>query len=234
MKSLKIIAAAVALLGAWGFAGQPASAGDNSSPLQLSIDQVIATFGSDGPGCDPGSDFITITGVNFDNGSKKKGQPPSDPVVKLANVLLEVCGTPTATEIVAMLPDNQPDGDYRLQVITGKSKLQSDNYDLTIGAVGPQGPQGPAGPAGISDYEIKLISISFNDRIRSAVAVCTGLKKVLGGGGDGFIAPGPVTLIQSSPYNVDQGWICQFENGAFGNPDIIVNANCYAICANVN
>ena len=55
-----------------------------------------------------------------------------------------------------------PDGDYLLTVAcgkdkdsdsdsdsdSGKGKIQSDEYDLTIGAVGPQGPQGPQGKKG--------------------------------------------------------------------------------------
>jgi cysteine-rich repeat protein len=40
------------------------------------------------------------------------------------------------------------DGDYLLTVATGAGQSQSDEYDLTIGAVGPQGPRGGQGPEG--------------------------------------------------------------------------------------
>jgi len=39
-------------------------------------------------------------------------------------------------------------GDYLLTVAAGTGQSQSDEYDLTIGAVGPQGPAGPPGPTG--------------------------------------------------------------------------------------
>ncbi len=48
-----------------------------------------------------------------------------------------------------------PDGDYLINVSTGNGQSQSDEYDLTIGAVGPQGDQGPQGqqgPPGVSNY----------------------------------------------------------------------------------
>ena len=44
------------------------------------------------------------------------------------------------------LPD---DGDYLVTVSNGNGQSQSDEYDLTIGAVGPVGPTGPQGIQGI-------------------------------------------------------------------------------------
>ncbi|MDA2920368.1 DUF1566 domain-containing protein [Desulfobacterota bacterium AH_259_B03_O07] len=52
------------------------------------------------------------------------------------------------TMIVASLPNPIGPGDYLLTVSTGNGQSQSDEYDLTIGAVGPEGPIGPAGADG--------------------------------------------------------------------------------------
>jgi hypothetical protein len=98
------------------------------------------------------SDTLTITGKDFDY------KDISELRVSLGEFgdITVLCGgppSPTATVIicdfqgVGGLPD---DGDYRLIVSTSdKDKdKQSDNYDLTIGAVGLRGPPGPPGPKG--------------------------------------------------------------------------------------
>ncbi len=46
-----------------------------------------------------------------------------------------------------------PDGDYRLQLSTGKGSKDNIGYDLTIGAVGPAGPQGVPGLQGIAGIQ---------------------------------------------------------------------------------
>lgn len=84
---------------------------------------------------------IVISGENFDNGEV--------PTVVLGNypAPLTLIGTPTANQIVAILPD-VPDGDYLLKVSTGQGVIRYDSYNLTIGAVGPQGIQGEQGLQG--------------------------------------------------------------------------------------
>ena len=83
-----------------------------------------------------------ITGENFDNcAAPEVSLPefgPSSLVVTLS----------TSTFIVAELPVLITDGDYRLVVTTGRKDRQSDQYDLTIGAIGSEGITGPAGADG--------------------------------------------------------------------------------------
>jgi hypothetical protein len=102
----------------------------------LNISQVLV----DNPN-DPTS--ITIVGTDFIFG-------PEAPTVTLGEYMdpLVIVGVPTNETIVALLPENIVAGDYLLTVATGTGQSQTDEYDLTIGAVGPQGPQGERGPQG--------------------------------------------------------------------------------------
>jgi hypothetical protein len=86
-------------------------------------------------------DTIVISGLNFDNGGV--------PTVLLGNypAPLTLVGTPTANQIVAIVPD-VPYGDYLLKVSTGNGVIRYDSYNLTIGTGGLQGPPGPQGPVG--------------------------------------------------------------------------------------
>jgi hypothetical protein len=61
---------------------------------------------------------------------------------------LVVTGTPSDTLIEAVLPIGIGEGDYLVTVSNGTGQSQSDEYDLTIGAVGPQGETGPQGVQG--------------------------------------------------------------------------------------
>ena len=110
---------------------------------ELRINEVVVDFNVD---------TITITGQDFDY------KDISDLGVELGTIgdITILCAgppAPTATVIVCDfssaggLPD---DGDYLLTVDTsGKSKkYESDEYDLTIGAVGPQGLAGADGAPG--------------------------------------------------------------------------------------
>ncbi len=54
----------------------------------------------------------------------------------------------TDNSITAYLPPGIIAGDYRLIVMSKDDEDKSDNYDLTLGAVGPQGLQGDVGPTG--------------------------------------------------------------------------------------
>ena len=64
---------------------------------------------------------------------------------------LTIVGTPTETQIEALLPAGILPGDYLLTVsvgVLGTGQSQNDEYDLTIGAVGAQGDQGVQGKIG--------------------------------------------------------------------------------------
>lgn len=107
----------------------------------------------------------------------------------------------TDTQIVAALPIvGVPDGDYLLTVSRGNGQSQSDEYDLTIGAVGPQGdkgdpgPQGPAGPllsGSVSAIEyVMAISSNNSSPIKLINAHCPEGKQAIGGGAIVFVSPG--------------------------------------------
>ena len=104
---------------------------------ELFITKIIVVF----DGTCSGFPEIQIRGVNFDNGD------PPDVTIGIFPVPLTVCFA-AATLIVAELPFNFPDGDYRVTVETGPSATGHDEYDLTIGAVGPEGPKGEDGAVG--------------------------------------------------------------------------------------
>ena len=107
----------------------------------LNITEVSVVFGP--------PDLIVIKGEDFDFGS------PLDVTLGEFGSLFILAAS--GTEITAELPAGIPDGDYLLTVFTGNGQSQSDEYDLTVGAVGPkgdegdkgdQGDQGPTGPEG--------------------------------------------------------------------------------------
>jgi hypothetical protein len=136
---------------------QEAWAGANkvNSPTkqELFITQAFVTF--EDAACS-GSDTVTITGSNFLNGDP--------PVIIFGEfgALTTLCFPATDTELVAELPSPLPDGDYRIEVITGAAVTMYDAYDLTVGAVGPAGPEGPAGPAGAS-YPASVVTGEATD-----------------------------------------------------------------------
>ena len=72
---------------------------------------------------------LTIVGEDFDFG-------PGPLVVTLGEYGLLTINFDDATLIDALLPVGIVAGDYLLTVSTGKGQSQSDEYDLTIGAVG--------------------------------------------------------------------------------------------------
>ena len=100
---------------------------------------------------DFGYDTITITGENFDFNKL------SDLQVTLGEWgdITALCVSPTSvdptgTTIVCDFssPGLPDEGDYLVTVSTGTGQSQSDEYDVTIGAVGPQGEPGATGPQG--------------------------------------------------------------------------------------
>jgi hypothetical protein len=120
------------LLANYGFTAQ-------APILQLRIDEVFVDFGAD---------TITVRGQNFNNGSTLTVSLGSfgDVTNTCVANFLQPPHTIVCNFSSGGLPD---DGDYLLRVAAGPFPTQTDEYDLTIGAVGPQGPAGPQGPQGI-------------------------------------------------------------------------------------
>jgi hypothetical protein len=83
--------------------------------------------------------LITIIGHNFDT--------RSFPLVTLGDIDLKIKSY-NQREIVARLPENIEDGDYKLVVSIGRGNKCQDEYCLTVGAMGAEGPPGPQGPQG--------------------------------------------------------------------------------------
>jgi hypothetical protein len=117
------------LLGAAAFAASAAAAPPGK---HLIVSEVFFIRGQ--------PDTLDIRGKNFDFGGPL--------VVTLGGFgpLHLVSSSPQ--QIIADLPSNLQAGDYLLTVSTGGGQSQSDEYDLTIGAVGPEGPTGPRGEMG--------------------------------------------------------------------------------------
>jgi hypothetical protein len=97
------------------------------------------------------SDTMVITGESFDF-----GEPLQVMLGDAGNVgdISDFCTADFAAEPQTILCDLSlagglpSDGDYLLTVATGSGQSQSDQYDLTIGAVGPQGEKGEKGDKG--------------------------------------------------------------------------------------
>ncbi len=149
------------------FLAQPASADfDRFLPA---ISEVIVEWETARDGCSS-EDVIVIRGKRF---LDRRGEPR----VYLGNHgRLDLCGKPTAEEIIAILPYPVADGDYKLTVAKRsrfskyrwrRGRERDDdraasfkwaaNFDLTItsgaggggpGSAGPMGPMGPEGPMG--------------------------------------------------------------------------------------
>jgi hypothetical protein len=83
---------------------------------------------------------LTIAGSGFSPNS-------TTPTVSLGGVSLSLASF-TDTQIVAVLPTNEPAGSYSLSVTETAGGSRTTTFGVTIGAVGPTGPQGPQGPIG--------------------------------------------------------------------------------------
>ena len=129
------------------FFGQPAAGqrpGGQQPGGHLRIDEVFVDFDVE---------TITIIGEDFDFGGYLEvtlGEALVGDITILCTpnfVLIPQTITCdfSAANMGTGLP---PDGDYLLTVATGVGQSQSDEYDLTIGAVGPQGIQGIQGVKG--------------------------------------------------------------------------------------
>lgn len=186
---------------------------------------------------DFGANELVITGEDFEFG-------PGPTVVALGGGGILTINSETDTQIVAALPiGGVPDGDYLLTVSRGNGQSQSDEYDLTIGAVGPQGdkgdpgPQGPAGPllsGSVSAIEV-IVETSPNDssEFKQTNAICPAGKQAIGGGAivfmfPGFFSPDNVALQGSIPG--PESWSGRAkEIGAGTNSNWILRT--HAVCA---
>src|SRR6266446_2591133 len=83
---------------------------------------------------------LTVVGSGFSPNS-------TTPTVSLGDVALSLSSF-TDTQIVAILPSNEPAGSYSLSVTETSGGLKTTTFGVTIGAVGATGPQGPIGPQG--------------------------------------------------------------------------------------
>ena len=99
----------------------------------LEVEEVLVSIGAP-------DTTLTINGHDFGFGGPLE--------VTLAGISATIVSADDS-QIVASVPSALfPAGDYLLTVATGDGQSQSDEYDLTLGAVGPEGPQGPPGPEG--------------------------------------------------------------------------------------
>ncbi len=109
----------------------------------LKISEVFVDFGVE---------TILITGEDFDFG-------PGPLIVTLGDAgnvgdISAICADDLVSVPQTITCDFSADGglpvdgDYLLTVATGAGQSQSDEYDLTIGAVGAVGPEGPQGEQG--------------------------------------------------------------------------------------
>ena len=89
---------------------------------------------------DPLLTTLTITGANLGS--------PGATVVTLDSYPQLVLTTITNTSVVATLPAGIMPGSYLLMLTRTDTGPKTDEFWVTLGAVGPQGPQGPQGIQG--------------------------------------------------------------------------------------
>ena len=199
--------------------GQPTWAGkwaDIPSDLNLVIQSVYV---------DLNNNLILITGENFDNGAF--------PDVTLGGIGLEV-ESYSRHELIAELPVDIPDGDYKLVISTGNAVKQYDAYGLTIGTVGPQGPSGPPGPPGITAWKIvdnDGVANWGTSRIEGAPNCDIVNGYTVTGGGFSIPQGAGVTVIESRPVEDGTGWMLVLALPVDKIPEIDVTV--WAVCVQV-
>jgi hypothetical protein len=99
---------------------------------------------------DNGSEAIVISGENFDFSSPLTVTLGDPDIIAAGSVACaaDFGATPQTITCDFSGPGLPDAGDYLLTVATGAGQSQSDEYDLTIGAVGPVGPRGEQGVQG--------------------------------------------------------------------------------------
>ena len=129
--------------------GQPAAIGNGGvgPGRHLRINEVVVDFDNE---------TFTVTGEDFDFGDPLQitlGDPGNIGDITPFCVPDFLADPQTITCDLSAPPGLPTAGDYLLIVSTGEGQSQSDEYDLTIGAVGPVGPQGERGPQGLRGPE---------------------------------------------------------------------------------
>ncbi len=161
---------ALAAADAWAAPGVP-----------LTISEVFVDFTND---------TIAITGEGFDIGSGPVTVTLGDPDLIAAGSIVctpDFGASPQTIGCDFFAPGLPPDGDYLLTVATGAGQSQSDEYDLTVGAVGPRGPKGDKGDTGATGA-IDLAKITVRDNPSCPVnaecnVFCLAGERAIGGAG---------------------------------------------------
>jgi hypothetical protein len=119
--------------------GPPATGGAAQTPAPVIV-QANPLF-SGGPYVTT----IVVFGSNFGDTPKVTLSGTSLPVAEIGQTASGL------TKVTAGVNTQFPPGSYVLLVSTGT--LVSEEFELTLGAVGPQGPQGPVGPQGPQGFQ---------------------------------------------------------------------------------
>lgn len=174
------------------------SAVNASGPL--TIIEVLAEFDPDG---------LMITGESLDRGPGPLVVTLGDPL-GVAGDITSACTLVTPELITCDLSAGglPPAGDYLLVVSNGRRSSQTDEYDLTIGAVGPQGPPGIDGITQTTRVQGQLVNCGS---LCFAFARCPEAGVLTGGGCHHFenAVPPPVALLSSWPFSADR-WACSY------------------------
>lgn len=174
------------------------------------------------------NDVILITGEDFDFGPGPLTVTLGDPDLIAAGSIVctpDFAALPQTIECDFFTPGLPADGDYLLNVFTGNGQSQSDEYDLTIGAVGPEGPQGDQGPPGPPGPP-GLVALDRIIRVTGAnvfAVTCPPLSKVVGGGA---ICVTPGLLTKSIPNIGTQNWTA----GCRRDGNFVAPVEIFAIC----
>jgi hypothetical protein len=125
----------IALVSVAGLAAMPSVYAASSTKTL----PIITTFAA----ADSGLTQMTVTGISF------TGAPGSSTIVTLGSSLtpLQVVAV-TNTSLTVLLPSGVQPGSYLMTVSTTNPQ-QTDEFWVTIGAVGPKGDTGDQGPPGV-------------------------------------------------------------------------------------
>src|SRR5210317_1795044 len=114
----------------------PALAKKNDKPETLKPNIIAVAVNME-----PAPGEVQVFGTDF-----------SDPTISMGAEEIPESDVTTsgANELIFTLPADIEAGDYTLTVTQG---AHTDEYDLTIGAVGPQGPAGADGTHGVAGFD---------------------------------------------------------------------------------
>jgi len=95
------------------------------------------------------------------------------------------------------------------------------------GPTGGTGPTGPPGANGVSGYDIVSTSVTLaNGLSATAVSVCPGGKKIVGGGWSANSILSGVTMVQSGPSADGSAWIAEIQNNSGGPIQVTFARTC--------